>query len=310
MASISEIFAQRLAQHLKDQKVAQYMCSWAYELLRNDRACITTDLRRFHWCYSRLFRGRSARCKDGQQQCEGGSPENCQRFKGAVVLDQSAHDWKCDTSCMRLFWDRTSFINVSGAKAVCLIETDDKKLRYRKAFNKTLAISHVWSHGQGGRPDITGFNSCLHQRYKQLAISFGCDSYWMNTPCIPNEKALRSECINNINRIFAQSVVTLVCDRDVMDTCISNLTMNLQESLLATILVFDWNMRAWTLLEAMRGRHNVHLLCKGNKVVSFKDTLNAVHKYGRIDLTILFLTTQHLLPQPTHDGYVKILKSK
>ena len=60
----------------------------------------------------------------------------------------------------------------------------------------------------------------------------------------------------------------------------------------------------------MRGKHNVHLLCKENKVVSFKDKLNAVHKYGRINLTILFLTTQHLLLQLTHDGYVKILKSK
>ena len=302
LAPIPEIFAQRLAQHLEDQKMAQYMCTWAFELLRNDRACVTTDLRRFHWCYKSLFGGRAARCKDGQQQCEGGSPENCQRFKGAVVLDQSAHDSICNKSCTRLLWDRTSFVNVSGAKAICLIATDDKNLRYRKASDKTLAISHVWSHGQGGRPD-TGFNACLHHRYRKLAILFGCDSYWMDTPCIPSEKALRAECINNINKIFAQSRVTLVCDRDIMGIDVSNLTVDLQESILATILVCDWNVRAWTLLEAMRGRYNIHLLCKGNEVVSFQETLKFVHKHGRIDLDILFLTTQHLLPPPPVDDW-------
>ena len=303
IASVPEIFAQRLAQHLKDQKKAQYMCSWAYQLLRNDRACATTDLRRFHWCYNGLFRGRPARCKDSRQQCDGGSPENCQRFKGAAVSDQSAHDFDCDQSCRRLFWDRTSFIEVSGAKAVCLTKTNDKQLRYCKASGKTLAISHVWSHGQGGRPDTTGFNACLHHRYKKLAIFFECDSYWMDTPCIPNEKALRAECINNINKIFTQSMVTLVCDRDIMGIEISNLSMDLQESVLATLLICDWNLRAWTLLEAMRGRHNIHLLCKGNQVMCFRETLKAVNENGRIDLGVLFLTSQHLLPQPPVDDY-------
>lgn len=303
LACVPEIFAQRLAEHSNDQKEAQYMCSWAYELLRNDRACATTDLRRFHWCYNRLFRGRHARCKDGQQQCEGGSPENCQRFKGAVVSDQSAHSFDCDKSCRRLLWDRMSFTEVSGAKAVCLTTTDDKQLRYCKASGKTLAVSHVWSHGQGGRPDTTGFNACLHRRYEKLAILIGCDSYWMDTPCIPNEKALRTECINNINKIFNQSMVTLVCDRDIMGIEISNLSMDLQESILATLLVCDWNLRAWTLLEAMRGRHNIHLLCKRDQVVSFKETLKAVNENGRIDLAILFLTSQHLLPQPPPIDY-------
>ena len=303
LAPIPEIFAQRFSQHLEDQNMAQYMCSWAFELLRNDRACITTDLRRFHWCYKALFGGRPPRCQDGQQQCGGGSPENCQRFKGAVVLDQSAHNSICNKSCGRLFWDRTSFINVSGAKAVCLTATDDEQLRYRKTSGKTLAISHVWSHGEGGRPDTTGFNVCLHHRYRRLAEFFGCDSYWMDTPCIPSEKVLRSECIGNINTIFTQSRVTLVCDRDLMDIDVSNLTMDLQEAILATVLVCDWNVRAWTLLEAMRGRHNVHLLCKGNEVVSFQETLKSVHKYGRIDLDILFLTTQHLLPPPPIDDW-------
>ena len=303
LASIPQIFAQRLAQHSEDREKTQYMCSWAHKLLQSDRACVTTDLRRFHWCYNSLFGGRPARCINGQRQCEGGSPEDCQRFKSVAVSDQSAYDSMCDESCKRLFWDRTSFINVSGVKAVCLTTTDDKHLRYRKASENTLTMSHVWSHGQGGRPDTTGFNACLHHRYKNLAILFECNSYWMDTPCIPNEKALRAECINNINKIFAQSRVTLVCNRDIMDIDISNLTINLQESILTTLLICDWNIRAWTLLEAMRGRHNVYLLCERNEVISFKETLKAVNKNGRIDLVILFLTTQHLIPQEPIDDY-------
>ncbi len=298
VTSFPELFAQRTLQQSEDRKNAPYLCSWAYELLRTDRACIAMDFRRFHQCYGGLFGDRPARCNDGQQQCDGRSPENCQRFKGATVLDQSAHDWKCQMDCKRLYWDKVSFLNVSGAKAVCLDSTDDRQLRYCEASNKTLAISHVWSHGQGGRPDTTGFNACLHHRYADLAIFFNCDSYWMDTPCIPSEKKLRAECIDNINKIFTESKVTLVCDRDIMTIDISNLTIRLRESLLATVLVCDWNIRAWTLLEAMRGRHNIHLLCKRNEVICVQETLKAVHEEGRIDLAILFLTTQHLKPLP------------
>lgn len=297
------VFHQLTLQQLEERKKTPYMCSWANELLRTDRACVAMDLRRFHQSYNSLFGNRPARCKHGQRQCDGRSPESCQRFKGAIVVDQAAHDWKCLKECKRLFWDRPSFLNVSGPKAVCIALTDDKKLGFRRASNKTLAISHVWSHGQGGRPDGTGFNACLHRRYADLARSFECDSYWMDTPCIPSEKALRTECINNINRIFTESKVTLVCDRDLMSIDISYLTMELRESILATVLVCDWNLRAWTLLEAIRGRNNIHLLCAKNEVINFKETLKAVHEAGRIDLATLFLTTQHLMPHPPPDDW-------
>lgn len=296
VAWFPEISAQCTLQQSDDRKQTPYMCSWAYDLLQTERACVAMDFRRFHQCYGGLFGDRPARCKDGEQQCDGRSPENCQRFKGAIVKDQSAHDWKCQGHCKRLYWDRSSFLNVPGAKAVCLNATDDQYLRYCKASNRTLAISHVWIHGQGGRPDSTGFNACLHRRYADLAISLGCDSYWMDTPCIPTEKSLRTECIANINKIFAGSRVTLVCDRDVMSIDVSNMTIELRESILATILVCDWNIRAWTLLEAMRGRQNIHLLCKRNEVVPFRENLQMVHEIGRIDLVILLLTSEHLLP--------------
>ena len=320
-ASIPEISTQLNLQESEDKKNLPYMCSWAYELLRNDRASLTTDLRHFHWSYRNLFGNRPARCNDSQRQCKGGSPQICQRFKGAMVKNQSAHDSdRCDEDCRnghrRLLWDRESFINTSGAKAVCFTATDNKNIRYRTASDKTLAISHVWSHGQGGRPDERqgdegrgpinepiGFNTCLHHRYMKLALDFHCDSYWMDTPCIPHEKILRTECINNINKIFTQSRVTLVCDRDIMSIDITDLTMDLRESILATVLICDWNIRAWTLLEAMRGRNNIYLLCAGNKVLSFKETLEAVCENGRVDLATLLLSTQHLLPAEPIDDH-------
>lgn len=318
LASIPELFVQHNLQQLEHGGKTPYMCRWAYELLRNDRACVAMDLRRFHECYSNLFGDTPARCMDEQKQCDGRSSESCRRFAGTITVNQSAHDWNCQKDCERFYWDRESFVNFVGPKAVCIKSTDGNKLRYRRASGQTLAISHVWSHGQGGRsdhdqeghhdqgvaPTVTGFNACLHRRYANLAGFFGCDSYWMDTPCIPEEEPLRSECISNINWIFTNSKVTLVCDRDLMKIDISALTMEIRESILAVLLVCDWNVRAWTLLESMRGRNNIYLLCKRNHVICFQELLRTVHQEGRIDIAALFLTSQHLIPHPELDDYV------
>ena len=69
-----------------------------------------------------------------------------------------------------------------------------------------------------------------------------------------------------------------------------------EAKVLATLLVCDWNVRAWTSLEAMRGRGNTHVLCKNQKILSIKDTIQKILFCGRIDLIILFLTSHHLLP--------------
>lgn len=302
LASIPELFAQHNSQQLEFGKKTPYMCRWAYELLRNDRACVAMDLSRFHECYNDLFGDRLARCMEDKKQCDGRSPEAGRRFTGTMTTDQSAHDLKCQKPCKRLYWDRQSFLNVVGPKAVYVNSTDDDSLRYCRASNQTMAISHVWSHGQGGRPDF-GFNICLHRRYADLARSLDCDSYWMDTPCIPEEEPLRTECIKNINSIFNNSKVTLVCDKDLMNVDIAALTMELRESILSTLLVCDWNVRAWTLLEAMRGRNKIHLLCKGNQVVCFEELLRTVYQEGRIDIVILFLTSQHLIPHLEPDDY-------
>ncbi|MCJ1454181.1 hypothetical protein MMC28_004532 [Mycoblastus sanguinarius] len=279
---------------------ADYMCAWAFELLRSDPVCIGSDFRRFHQRYSEVFGTRPGRCiPDAPVPCKGDHPDSCQRFKGMTIHDQSAHDCRCSGDCQRLAWDERSYRSVSGARAVSIDEKFRAKntLEYCEASDETLAISHVWSHGQGGRPEEpNGFNRCLHDRYTSIAKASGCDSYWMDTPCIPEEHELRAESISNINKVFEQSKVVLVCDRDVMDIDITNLSLEIRESLLVTVMVCDWNLRAWTFLEAFRGRDSIYLLCKDNTAVSLKETVDVVRRYGSIDIALFLLTVPHLLP--------------
>ena len=287
---------------------ASYMCSWAFELLRTEPVSLGMDFRTFHKRYLQLWRNASARCLEGSSMpCEGKDPEDCWRFKGMVIKDQSAHDSECERRCRKLPWDERSYRSVSGARAVLITSAGRKdrnpRLKYCSASENTLAISHVWSHGQGGRPHI-GVNYCLHQRYVMIAKQLGCNSYWWDSACIPEDHALRSEAIQNINNTFSGSKITLVCDRDLMSIDISNPTLDIKESILATVLVCDWNLRAWTFLESTKGRHNIHLLCRGNRTVSFLQIVRDVLNHGSIDLAILSFAVPHMLPESDHSPFM------
>jgi hypothetical protein len=178
------------------------------------------------------------------------------------IEDQTTHTKYCAGNCCSLHWGEESYRNTEGARGVSLDQRDNGLFQYCAASEYTMAISHVWSHEQGGRPELgpNGINSCLHDRYVKIAKSKGCDSYWMDTPCIPQD-TLRRKAIEQINSVFANSKLTLVCDRDLMSVEINQMTLGLQESILAAILLCDWNVRAWTLLEALRGRKNIQILC-------------------------------------------------
>ncbi|KAL9625867.1 MAG: hypothetical protein Q9160_000187 [Pyrenula sp. 1 TL-2023] len=302
-------------------EMPEYMCTWAFELLRSDRASILQDFRRFHTQFSAVHGQKLGRCVAGSSRpCNGQGPKHCQRFTGMKIIDQSAHDFGCNGDCKTLFWDEDSYRSVVGARAVSIRDSNGKTLRYCQASGTTIAVSHVWAHGAGGRPH-TGFNVCLHDRMVQLAGESSCDSYWMDTPCIPENHDLRAEAISNINKVFTISRMTLIWDRDIMSIDISQASIKVQESILCTLLVCDWNIRSWTLLESMRARHNVHLLCKDNRIISLSECLLNVHKNGAVDIATLFLTNQHLLPalranllsqdpdksrQRVQDGYISV----
>ena len=291
--------SRRCASHGKED----YMCSWAFELLRVQQPCIGMDFRRLHAFFRAVWEGQPGRCNGTSgNSCDATQSSACQRFVGLEIVDQSAHDVQCSSLCHKLLWDRASFVSTKGSRAVSLEKTDmNGPLRYCAASNRTLAISHVWSHGQGGRPH-DGINRCLHMRYYEVARQLDCDSYWWDAPCIPEEHGLRTEAIRNINQTFAASRVTLVCDRDLMAIDVSNLGMQTKQAIFATFLVSDWNTRAWTYLESMRGQHQIHILCKNNKTVSFQELVEDIVRNGAIDLAIMCLTTAHALPQSTHKG--------
>jgi len=291
----------------------RYMCKWAFRLLRSDRSALTLDYRRFFQAFSAAFPDREPRCVLGPQwdprQCDGMSVDRCQRFKGLKIIDQSAHSPICrenNEACRPLYWNEESYRRVQGARAVALEEhLPDNLLLYCPASATTLAVSHVWSHGQGGRPETheTGLNSCLHRRYCRIARENACTSYWLDTPCIPHERQLREQAISQINRIFAQSRITLICDRDLMSIEVADgpLTTDTSERIISTLLVCDWNVRAWTLLESMRGRKNIYILCAHDVIVSVRDVLQTVYTNGSIDIAILTLTSQHLVPWQFED---------
>ena len=283
---------------------SSYLCGWAFEFLRNEPCAIGYDFRRFHKRFSATFDGLDGRCIPHQQAaCAGDEPATCQRFRGMKIKNQSMHDDLCSGDCGGLIWDEASYRSVSGARAVKLLDQcPQSRLTYIQASEQTLAISHVWSHGQGGRPEEYGLNACLHRRYSALARSLGCSSYWMDTPCIPEDHQLRREAILKINEIFEQSRATLVCDRDLMSIDASNLTVEVREVILVTAMICDWNLRAWTFLEAFRGRDNIYVLCKGNAVVSLKETVEVVYQHGSIDIAIFLLTIPHLLPSRVSKG--------
>lgn len=293
---------QELSKRRAKAEKSAYMCGWAFELLRNHPMTIGVDFRRFHQRFAGALGNHQPRCIAAEPRaCKGDMPGNCQRFRGMKIENQSAHDNECTGNCPKMLWDEASYRSISGARAVSL-NSGDTLIRYGPATSSTLAISHVWSHGQGGRPE-EGFNHCLHLRYSRIAQSFGCDSYWMDTPCIPDDHELRNESISKINDVFTQSKLTLVCDKDFMEIDARHLTLEVQESILVAVTVCDWNVRAWTFLEAFRARSAIYILCKDNVVVPLKETLKIVHEMGAIEIAILALALPHLIPSAIGRDY-------
>lgn len=105
---------------------------------------------------------------------------------------------------------------------------------------------------------------------------------------------------------FCSSTACLVCDRDLMNIYVLSLkkqdvssesNIRLQESILATILVCDWNVRAWTLVAIYQARNRVFLLCKWNDIVSIDVIFRTVVEKGSINIGIFLAAADHLLPR-------------
>lgn len=110
----------------------------------------------------------------------------------------------------------------------------------------------------------------------------------------------------SINTIFSDSRVTLICDRDMMSMSSPSSITDVvgMERLIVTLLVCDWNVRAWTMLESIRGDHNLHILCASDEVVSVNIMISTVLHHGALDIATLTLAAQHLLASNV-DGFRK-----
>ncbi|MCJ1270226.1 hypothetical protein MMC22_010122, partial [Lobaria immixta] len=277
------------AQQLESQATegkAESMCSWTFRVLRT--GTVGNDFRTFHSRYNRVCADAPGRChKYSMKSCTGSGPDHCRRFHGMQVDDQSMHDYECLESYKRLYWDEESYRATSGSRAVRLDKYKSGRIQFIKychASDQTLAISHVWSHGQGGRPH-EGVNACLHNRYVDIAKRLGCDSYRWDSVCIPTDHNLLAEAIGYINSTFASSKATLVCDRDLTSIDMGDQSLINKESLLSALLVSDWNVRAWTFLEGLRSRQRIKLLCKDNAVIDFRQMIKDIYDFGCIDLS-------------------------
>ncbi|XXH01430.1 hypothetical protein Hte_007790 [Hypoxylon texense] len=204
------VIGSSLRTEVQTDRACPYMCRHPFQLLRLS-ASGTRDFRILIDRHNSQFGDQEARCYQRNSQwvhCES-KTGFCSRCNTASPENQSAHDKACPGGCRRIVWDGDSYRSVRGARNVDFSSAQPgNTLKYRKATRKTLAISHVWSHGQGGRPEEI-FNECLHNRYAAIAHGHGCDSYWIDAACIPFDEHLRSEAIKTINLIFRESKVTL-----------------------------------------------------------------------------------------------------
>ncbi|KAH8790385.1 hypothetical protein F5882DRAFT_95054 [Hyaloscypha sp. PMI_1271] len=292
------LFAVRGIQRLEELDSGaeiNYICNWSFQILRASRSSLGLDFRTMLSRFESHFGERSGRCKQGSGlACQGDMPETCQRFIGSETKSQSKHTSSCDGHCEKIRWSEQSYRSVTGARAV-YFDSNNSYLQYCEASPRTMAISHVWSHGQGGRPEH-GINVCLHQQYCSLAKACDSDSYWIDSACIPREPQLRKEAIETINTVFATSKVVLISDMDLQSIDLSTPGIEKLETLLSILLVCDWNVRAWTMLEAIRGRNNVNILCNDSQMISLTDLVRTVLNEGAIDLAVLLGCAQHLLP--------------
>ena len=145
------------------------MCAWALEMLQLCPASPVLDFRFLYKFFAAAHGGKIARCLAGNQSCNRTSPEAYKRFTDIKVMwqEQSVYAQGCQGCCDRLLWDRSSYGNIQGSRAVDIWEYDTT-IKYYSTDEGTIAISYITSHGHCGTPR-GGINRCLHVRFSRLA---------------------------------------------------------------------------------------------------------------------------------------------
>ncbi|PTB73672.1 hypothetical protein M440DRAFT_1404661 [Trichoderma longibrachiatum ATCC 18648] len=144
--------AERLNKAKTDACHPPYICRWALRLLREDKAVVGQDYRRFFDRLSQTFSNKPGRCvaPDGGEPgtCDGRQPGKCLRLSGMQITNQSAHAPDCDGNCSSLYWNEESWRGIGGAAAVSLdLGTDGEAaglLSHRQASRPGDAVI-IWS---------------------------------------------------------------------------------------------------------------------------------------------------------------------
>ena len=104
---------QEMSKRQAKAEKSEYMCGWAFELLRNHEVCFGVDFRRFHQRFATALGRFSPRCLVGERKsCKGDMPANCPRFRGIEIENQSAHDDGCSGACQKLIWNEASYRSI------------------------------------------------------------------------------------------------------------------------------------------------------------------------------------------------------
>jgi hypothetical protein len=139
------------------------------------------------------------------------------------------------------------------------------KVKELEPKDRYIAISHVWSDGRGNENE-NGLPQCQICRLSEYVSGaprtppleefssalFGGDFtpmklFWMDTLCIPQDKALKALAINSIPAVYAGAVQVLVLDVEIEQV---RLEGSQWPEVAGKLVLSAWSGRSWTLEEA------------------------------------------------------------
>ncbi|KAL2399719.1 hypothetical protein ABEF95_001872 [Exophiala dermatitidis] len=152
--------------------------------------------------------------------------------------------------------------NTGGEGEVQLEVSSDRKTKY-------VAISHVWADGlgctenslplcqlrrlQGLCNDISAGPSSIS--LKLLRKPEGRNAFWIDTLCVPREKAHRRLAISRMNTTYAKAQKVIILDSELLSLC----KATPETLLLLHMIGTGWMRRVWTMQEGALGSKNLHV---------------------------------------------------
>lgn len=224
-------------------------------------------------------------------------------FERATVDFPSAysksHIPECNGQCLYVRSDDEYLQFATRASAVALVPAQDTFLQYCEASTKTMCITTSWGQiEETGSNDGLRYSICWHKMFCALARENACNSYWVDTVCVPSSNPARKRTMGWVNSVFEKSKLTVIVDSSIMaleERGEQEEESAFMERALAALLVCDWNLEAWSLVAAVKGGRKLHVLCKNNKLQSVQSIIETVHQKGSVELATLSLLAYHFL---------------